>query len=64
MIYGNQFFVTLKASKPTLDNNTNKVNKFACPHTIKKNKNKINKINSNNNNNICKIDIECYSSSG
>jgi hypothetical protein len=36
MIYGNQFFVTLSASKPTLDNNTNKINKFACPHTIKK----------------------------
>jgi hypothetical protein len=36
MIYDVQFFVTLNASKPTLDNNTNKVNKFACPHTIKK----------------------------
>jgi hypothetical protein len=52
MIYGNQFFVTLSASKPTLDNNTNKVNKFACPHTIK-----INNININNNR--CKINIEC-----
>jgi hypothetical protein len=36
MIYGNQFFVTLKASKPTLDNNTHKVNKFACPTQSKK----------------------------
>ncbi len=46
MIYSNQFFVTLSASKLTLDNNTNKVNKFACPHTIQKT------IINNNNSNI------------